>query len=394
MSHSKKAGWLAKAAVVAAAAAMALTGCSSAASTASTSSGHAKLNYIGPPATSPQAAALIKSAGITSGTSWCGKKPITVGVEDGVGVNGWSASSYAAVRSELAKCSNVKVIVSAGGGDLTKAIANTNADVAQGANAIVIIPDFGAAQLPSIKAATAAGVKVVAWAAGPGGVPGKDYVSYVDWSTPQAGVAWTDWVAKNLPSATGNVVYLGGPAGNPVSTGTLQGIASEITKYPGLKLLTGTTTFPATNWDPAVAQKLMASLIAKYPKIDAVITDDSSSSVGALNAFSASGRKFPIIGTEESNLLACTYQNDRAKHPELQLAIVSGRNWLGRIAARKAVAAAEGLPENDPSTYNLPIYEDSTTDAPPKCDASVSPSTYFSDQISPADLAKYGNANN
>lgn len=394
MSHSQKAGWLAKAAVIAAATALALTGCSSAASTPTGNSTGAKLSYIGPSATSPQAAAMIKAAGKSSSTAWCGKKPITVGVEDGVGVNGWSASSYAAVRSELAKCSNVKVLVSAGGGDLTKAIANTNADVAQGVNAIVIIPDFGSAQLPSIKAATAAGVKVVAWAASPGGTPGKDYVSYVDWSTPQAGVAWTDWVAKNLPNATGNVVYLGGPAGNPVSEGTLQGIASEIKKYPGLDLLTGTTTFPATNWDPAVAQTVMASLIAKYPKIDAVITDDSSSSVGALNAFSASGRKFPIIGTEESNLLACTYKNSKASHPELQLAIVSGRNWLGRIAARKAVAAAEGVPENDPSTYNLPIYEDSTTDNPPKCDPSVSPSTYFSDQISPADLSQYGNANN
>ena len=393
MSHSLRAGWVAKAAVVAAVTAVALTGCSSAASTSGTSTTNAKLSYIGPSASSPQAAAVIKNAGQSTSTAWCGKKPITVGVEDGVGVNGWSASSYAAVRSELAKCSNVKVLVSAGGGDLAKAIANTNADVAQGVNAIVIIPDFGAAQLPSIKAATAAGVKVVPWAAGPGGTPGKDYVTYVDWSTPQAGVAWTDWVAKNLPKATGNVVYLGGPAGNPVSVGTLQGIASESKKFPGFNILTGTTTFPATNWDPAVAQQIMASLIAKYPKIDAVITDDSSSSVGALNAFSASGRPFPIIGTEESNLLACTYQKAKATHPELQLAIVSGRNWLGRVAARKAVAAAEGLAENDPSTYNLPIYEDSTTDAPPKCDASVSPSTFFSDQISPSDLAKFGNAN-
>jgi ribose transport system substrate-binding protein len=393
MSHSQRAGWVAKAAVVVAATALALTGCSSAASTASNSTAKAKLSYIGPSATSAQAAAVIKSAGKSTSTAWCGKKPITVGVEDGVGVNGWSASSYAAVRSELAKCSNVKVLVSAGGGDLAKAIANTNADVAQGVNAIVMIPDFGSAQLPSIKAATAAGVKVVPWAAGPGGTPGKDYVSYVDWSTPQAGVAWTDWVAKNLPNATGNVVYLGGPAGNPVSVGTLQGIASESKKFSGLNILTGLTTFPATNWDPAVAQQIMASLIAKYPKIDAVITDDSSSSVGALNAFSASGRPFPIIGTEESNLLACTYQKAKSSHPELQLAIVSGRNWLGRVAARKAVAAAEGLPENDPSTYNLPIYEDSTSDAPPKCDSSVSPSTFFSDQISASDLSKYGNAN-
>ena len=42
------------------------------------------------------------------------------------------------------------------------------------------------AQLASIQAATAAGVKVVPWGADPGGTPGKDYVSYVDWSSPVA----------------------------------------------------------------------------------------------------------------------------------------------------------------------------------------------------------------
>jgi ribose transport system substrate-binding protein len=160
-----------------------------------------------------------------------------------------------------------------------------------------------------------------------------------------------------------------------------------------MTLLTGKTSFPATDWDQAKAQNVMASLIAKYPTIDGVITDDSSSSVGALRAFESSGRKFPIIGTEESNLLACTYQTSKAKHPELQMATISARNWLGRIAARKAVAAAEGLPENDPSTYNLPIYEDSTGSNPPKCDTSVSPSTFFSNNVTPADLVKFGNAN-
>ncbi len=392
MSLSHKRGAVVVMAALAAVAALALSGCSSAAQTAG-SGGTSKHDYIGPGADSPQAAALIKSAGIVDGTKWCGTKKITVGVEDGVGVNGWSASSYATVRSELAKCPNVKVLVSAGQGDLNKAIQATNADVSQGVDAIVMIPDFGQSQLPSIKAATKAGVKVVTWAADPGGTPGKDYVAYVDWSTPEAGVAWVDWMAKQLDKK-GNLVYLGGPAGNPVSQGTLKGIVQELTKYPDMKLLTGDTDFPATDWDQSKAQTTMASLIAKYPEIDGVITDDSSSSVGALRAFTASNRKFPVIGTEESNLLACTYQDAKASHPELQLATISARNWLGWIAARKAVAAAQGLPENDPSTYNLPIYEDSAGGLAPKCDTSVSPSTFFSNQISAADLTKYGTATN
>jgi ribose transport system substrate-binding protein len=393
MSLSHRRRLTASMTALSAAVALGLTGCSSAAKSGGDSSGGSKINYTGPPATSAAAAALIKTAGKSDSTDWCGKKKITVGVEDGVGVNGWSATSYATVRSELAKCKNVTQIVSAGQGDLNKAIQATNADVSQGVDAIVMIPDFGNAQLPSIKAATKAGVKVVTWAADPGGKPGTDYVAYVDWSTPQAGVAWTDWMAKNL-KGKGNLVYLGGPAGNPVSTGTLQGIVSELKKYPNMKLLTGDHNFPATDWDQSKAQSEMSALIAKYPKINGVITDDSSSSVGALRAFTASGRSFPLIGTEESNLLACTYKSAKAKHPELQLATISARNWLGRIAARKAVAAAQGLPENDPSTYNLPIYENSAGGLAPKCDPSVSPSTFFSDDVSPAELAKYGKSTN
>ena len=63
----------------------------------------------------------------------------------------------ASVRSEAAKCANVKQLVVIGQGDLQKSISDVNAMVAQGIDALVIIPDFGKSQLPSIKAATTAG---------------------------------------------------------------------------------------------------------------------------------------------------------------------------------------------------------------------------------------------
>src|SRR3989442_9926451 len=154
---------------------------------------------------------------------FCGTKQITLGIHDGYGINAWSQESMAAVRSEAAKCSNVKQIVAIGGGDLQKSISDVNSMVAQGAKAIVLIPDFGQAQLASIQAATNAGVKVVPWAADPGGTPGKDYVSYVDWSSPAAGTMWATWMVQVL-HGKGNVAFLGGPAGNPVTSGQLKSI--------------------------------------------------------------------------------------------------------------------------------------------------------------------------
>ena len=59
---------------------------------------------------------IIEAAGKTNDKSFCGTKPIMLGIHDGFGINGWSKSSMAAVRSEAAKCPNVKQIVRIGQG--------------------------------------------------------------------------------------------------------------------------------------------------------------------------------------------------------------------------------------------------------------------------------------
>ena len=183
-------------------------------------------------ATWPTPAQEIKSAGIVSGVSFCGTKPITLAVLDGYGVNAWSAASYAAVRSEAAKCSNVKVTTAAGGGDLQKSISDITSSVAQGANAITVIPDFGSAELPAIQQATAQGVKVVPWGADASGVNGKDFVAYVDWNAGNSGTIWAQWMVKAL-HGKGNVIYTGGPAGNPVGAAQLAGDRRRLQEPPG-----------------------------------------------------------------------------------------------------------------------------------------------------------------
>ncbi len=251
----------------------------------------------------PTEAQETATSGTFTNLPFCGTKQITLGIHDGFGINAWSQESYAAVRSEAAKCKNVKQIVGLGGGDLQKSISDVNSMVAQGANAIVLIPDFGQAQLASIQAATAAGVKVVPWGADPGGAPGKDYVTYVDWSSPVAGTMWATWMVKLL-DGKGNVVFLGGPAGNPVTTGQLKSIVKVFAKYPKMKLLTGKTTWPVTNWDPATAQKQMSALLAKYPKIDGIISDYGTDALAATRAFQAANRKLvPIAHTRRQRPL-------------------------------------------------------------------------------------------
>ncbi|MDW5594508.1 substrate-binding domain-containing protein [Conexibacter stalactiti] len=382
---------------VVAACALALTvaacGDSSSSSSGSTSGGGDSTAAADTTAAAPAAASteeLEATAGKSEDTSWCGDRPITVGVHDGFGINAWSQASYATVRSELAKCDNVRQIVAAGGGDLQKTISDINGMVAQGIDALVVVPGFGPAQAPAFKAATQAGVRVVAWASEPGGTRGTDYLDYVDWDTKANGAAWARWMGETL-RGRGNVVFLGGPAGTPVSQNELEGVVEEFSaNYPDIRLLTGDKDYPATNWDPAQAQRTMAALLAKYPEIDGAIIDYGASTEGALRAFQQANRRLIPIATTEANNLACQFRRLKTSNPDFELATISSRNWLGRIAARKAVASAEGIENGEPSLFALGLTEDSLGGRDPRCDPASPPDTYFSNDLSEADLEQFG----
>jgi ribose transport system substrate-binding protein len=342
----------------------------------------------------PTAKQLIASAGQTSDKSFCGHKNITVGYTDGFGINAWSAYTLAAFRLEAAKCPNVKVISIASQGDLQKSISDINSLVSQGVNAIVTVPDFGPAELPAIKSATASGVKVVAVGASPGGTPGTDYVAYVDWNPKAAGAAFARWMVKAL-HGKGNVLYIGGPAGNPVGVGMLAGMKSVLPKYPHIKMLSGYTSWVVDNWDAATAAKDATALLAKYPKIDGIFSEGELEMPAVMRVFANAKRPLPAFTAIDGNVFGCAYKKYKSSNASLQAATISSRNWLGRIAARKAIAAAEGLTNNEPSIFNLPLYEDSLKGGmAPRCVPSRPPTASFSSQMTDKQVATYGKFGN
>lgn len=370
---------------VTSAAALALGACSAAPG----SSGGATSAATGSGGVTMTVAEEIASAGVTSSKAFCGTKDITIGIQDGYGVNAWSQASMAAVRSEAAKCPNVKTVVQIGEGSLQTSISQINSMVAQQVDALVVIPDFGQAELPALRSATEAGVKVVAWGADPGGIAGTDYLSYVDWDPAEAGTLWANWMVKAL-GGKGSVVFVGGPAGNPVTTAQLAAVVKVFAANPGMKLLTGDSSWPVTNWDPATAQQVMSSLLAKYSTIDGVISDYGTDALAETQAFSAAGRSLVPMATLEANGLGCLYQKDKGTETDFNLATVSSRNWLGRVAVRKAIAAAEGVPDNEPSTYELPLIENSLGSPAPVCNSSAPSDFYNSNQLTVSQLSEYG----
>jgi ribose transport system substrate-binding protein len=317
-------------------------------------------------------------------TPLCGTKPMIVGVSDGYGGNTWRKTGLAEVKDELSRCKNVKrVIYSNANGDPQKANSDINSMVAQGVNVLIMLPDFGAVQLPAMRAAMKAGVAVVPYSAQISGVVGRDYVVNVTGDTRQIGVLWADWLGTTLKK--GNVAFLGGSPGAAGSQNFFDGLKGGLKKYPNLKLLND--QFVVTNWNPVDAQKATAGLIAQYPQIDAIVTDYGVTALAAAKAFEQAHLPVPAIVTIASdNELNCHYLSARKSGTAFPYYTLDGTTTYVRFAVRHGVAAYQGATDNE-SPAVLPFaYADSAKGLDPKCDPSAPPDADLSSALPPGKL--------
>ncbi len=317
-------------------------------------------------------------------TPLCGTKPMIVGVSDGYGGNTWRKTGLAEVKDELSRCKNVKrIIYSNANGDPQKANSDINSMVAQGVNVLIMLPDFGAVQLPAMRSAMKAGVAVVPYSAQISGVAGHDYVINVVGDTKQIGVLWADWLGTTVKK--GNVVFLGGSPGAAGSQNFMDGLKGGLKKYPNLKLLN--EQFVVTNWSPVDAQKATAGLIAQYPQINAIVTDYGVTALAAAKAFEQANLPVPAIVTIASdNELNCHYLSATKSGTAFPYYTLDGTTTYVRFAVRHGVAAYQGTTDNE-SPAVLPFaYADSARGLNPKCDPSAPPDADLSSALSPEKL--------
>ena len=326
-------------------------------------------------------------------SKFCGTKPIKVAYADGSGNNAWRQITKILFETEAKKCKNITAVQYTDAQNNTqKAISDFNSLVAQGFNVIVTFADSGQALLPTIKKATAAGVKVVPIVSGVGGTPGKDYVDFVAEDVKTYGFNLAVWTMEHM-GGKGNLVMLGGTAGNQYSQTVFDGVNEALKKYPNVKLLN--TDGPVnTDWTVSQTQQAVAGLITKYGTINGVVSDYGGGSAGGVQAFVNAGKPVPVWSANDSNAFACLWKQYTASQPSYQIATESSRNWVVEVALHKALAAYNGLPNAEPDTFNLQIIEDSTDQAKqPKCDPALSPDAILSSGLSAAQLKQYFPAN-
>jgi len=305
---------------------------------------------------------------------FCGDKPLTVAYADGFGGNSWRKTTRALFEAEAAKCPNIKkVLYTDAQGDTQKAISDINSLVAQKVDVIVSFVDGGEAMLPTIQKATAAGVKFVANVGSPGGEPGVDYVDFVSEDINSYGRGLADWTIEHM-GGKGNLVMLGGQAGNSYSQSVYNGVKAAVAANPNIKLLNAQTgDVPVdTGWEPGKTKQVVAGLITKFGVIDGIVADYGGGSVGGIAAFIDAGKPLPVWSANDSNQFACLWNQHKAAQPKYQIATESSRNWTAIPALHKGLAAANGIVDTEPSTYKLEIIEDSTDPAKkPKCNPSL-----------------------
>jgi ABC-type sugar transport system substrate-binding protein len=297
---------------------------------------------------------------------FCGTKPIKVALSDGWGDNYWRHITRAEFEDEASKCPNItEARYIDGEFKPEKQIADIEGLIAQKFDVIVAFLDAGPAILKATREATAAGIAVVPYSVGENfpGVIGKDYVDRVTESQTWVGAQVAEWLVKTL-HGKGNVVMFGGTPGNPMTLAQAAGWKPTFAKYPGIRLLELEPV--PTNWDPAMAQQKTAALIAKHSQIDGFYTETT----GPIRAFLAAGKPVPAFVGQSIMDLSCL----AADNPEIRMASMDAHTWLVRLALRKAVAAAQGIDNDEPSLVALPFTEDTTSTDPRlavKCDKSM-----------------------
>ena len=316
-------------------------------------------------------------------SDFCGDKDITVALVDGFGGNAWRKILRAEFEDEAAKCSTISdATYLDANGDPQAYISGVDGLVAKGVDVIITFDDFGSATLGALRRATAAGVKVVPYNADPGGAIGTDYTDFISVDYKTLIGTWVEWLDKAL-GGKGNLLYVGGPAGNPQDTAWFKVFQDDLAARPNLKILRA--TFLETKFDPASVQQALAGAIGKYGKIDGFVSSYGTAMTGAVRAYQNAGKPMPALATVASaNELGCLWTKSAPKFPLLTL---DQTPELARIALRKGVAAAQGLKDEEPSGYQVQPFVDSEGGQDPTCDTSLPPDADLSSSL-PLDRLK------
>ncbi len=188
--------------------------------------------------------------------------------------NGWVGSEWrtqmiqeaeAAAAAWKEKGITVNVVVQSKNVDVNGQIADVRNFIGQGVNAIIVNPNSPTAFNPTFAQAKAAGIPVFAV---DGEVTSKDAI-FVGIDQKEFASLSTQWLVDKL-GGKGEIVAINGVAGHPANQARVEGFHSVVEKYPDIKVVNEANA----DWDNAKSQQVTQTLLATYPNLAGVWTQD------------------------------------------------------------------------------------------------------------------------
>src|SRR5262245_2689885 len=219
--------------------------------------------------------------------------------------------------------------------DLNQGIADFKAAIAQKVSLIVSYPDFGDAMPPVMKEATDAGIPVATYAWGYVTGPGKNYLTVVGEDTCALGKVYAYVMNRQVKS--GNIAFLGGFPGNPLSLGWMN------CEKPALNPNIHVVATEWTNWDPSQVQKVVAGILAKYPDIKGWSYEYGlGMAQGAFAAYQAAGLPFNSVLTLRTDDVGMGCKFNQEKNPKSSMFYYTSGNTQIRVAFTAAMMKLKG----------------------------------------------------
>src|SRR5580693_5454861 len=192
---------------------------------------------------------------------------------------------------------DVELVMVDAANDTAKQTGQVENFLAQGMDAVVILPVDTAATGPMTKSVVKAGKTLVYVNRKPSNLPKG--VVYCGSNSIEAGIMNMDELGKAMGSK-GNLVILMGELSNEAAIGRTDGIkkvAKE--KFPDIKIVREQTG----NWKREQGKTIMENWLASGQEIDGVASNNDEMALGALQAIKAAGKlgKIPVGGTDGSH---------------------------------------------------------------------------------------------
>ena len=239
-----------------------------------------------------------------------------------------------------------RIIYTSAHSNPAQALTDFRAAISQHVNVIVTYPDFGDAMLPVFKEATKAGIPVATYAWGYVSGPGTNYLTVVGEDTCRLGKAYARVMNKYVKS--GNIAFLGGFPGNPLSLGW------QKCEKPALNPNIHVVANEATNWDPSKVQKVVAGILARYPDIKGWSYEYGlGMAQGAFAAYKAAGKPFDAVLTLRTDDVGMGCAADKLHNPKLRVYYYTAGNSQIRVALTAAMMKLKGA--KIPPTIVFPI---------------------------------------